>query len=122
MKSRMNFLRFMSVTISLISLFLLTTDSHAENKTENKIVYLISPPRSLSVAFLRMMEARGDFTTMNEPSQWAYNVIENYEMAKPWFKNDAPQTFDEVKQIIFKKAFSFSLSFFRFLSIRFSLK
>lgn len=36
--------------------------------SDNLIVYLISPPRSLSTAFLRCIEARGDFSIFHEPS------------------------------------------------------
>jgi hypothetical protein len=89
-----------SIKFCLFLLFTATTTIFAENK----VVYLVSPPRSLSVAFLRMMEARKDFKVMNEPSQWAYNKINNPELTKSWFFKDAPQTFDEVKQ----KIFSFS--------------
>ncbi len=35
---------------------------------KNKIVYLVSPPRCMSTAFTSMMEARGDFDVMMEPS------------------------------------------------------
>jgi len=73
----------------------------SENK---KIVYLISPPRSLSVAFLRMMEARGDFYIMHEPSQQAYDLIYYPELTKNWFKENTPRTFQEVKQNIFSKS------------------
>lgn len=65
---------------------------------------MISPPRSLSVAFLRMMQARGDFVVMNEPSQWAYDKIYYKELCESWFKPDTCQTFDEVKTKIFKAA------------------
>lgn len=33
----------------------------------NKLVILWAPPRSLSTAFVRMIEARGDFTVLHEP-------------------------------------------------------
>jgi len=71
--------------------------------SKNKIIYLISPPRSLSVAFLRMMEARGDFHIMHEPSVWAYNIHHN-PWARSWFLDNAPSTFSEVKKSIFDHA------------------
>ena len=49
-----------------IVLFLLTSLAPCYADPQHKIVYLISPPRSLSVAFLRMMQARGDFQVYNE--------------------------------------------------------
>lgn len=41
-------------------------------QAHNKIIYLISPPRTLSTVFLRFMDARGDMVIYNEPSQYAY--------------------------------------------------
>ena len=35
---------------------------------ENKLVFLIAGPRSMSTLFLRMMTSRGDFVTYNEPA------------------------------------------------------
>jgi hypothetical protein len=64
------------------------------------IIYLISPPRSLSVAFTRMMQARGDFEIFHEPSQRAYDLIYYPELTKSWFREDAPKTFAEVKELI----------------------
>lgn len=72
--------------------------------SENKIIYLISPPRSLSVAFMRMMEARGDFAILHEPSQWAFNKSVHHDFAESWFIPEAAQTFDQVKQRIFEQA------------------
>lgn len=69
----------------------------------HKIVYLISPPRSLSVAFMRMIQARGDFTIFHEPSQYVYCKNEAVTVLN-WFNNDAPSTYEAVKQEIFKAA------------------
>ena len=71
---------------------------------KNKIVYLISPPRSLSVALLRMMHARGDFEVFQEPSMRAYDLIHYPELTKEWFLHNAPSTFQEVKQQIYQAA------------------
>lgn len=49
---------------------LITAQSYADT-APHKIIYLISPPRSLSTLFLRMMHNRGDFLVMNEPAQYA---------------------------------------------------
>ncbi len=74
--------------------------------TENHpIIYLISPPRSLSVAFTRMILQRGDFEVFSEPSQWAYAL----KQEKQWnnekvFKDDAPASFAEVKERIYNAA------------------
>lgn len=70
---------------------------------ENKIIYLISPPRSLSVAFLRMMEARGDFKIMHEPAMSPY-VFLDPNLTADWMKPDAFKTFAEVKQKISENA------------------
>jgi len=60
---------------------------------------MISPPRSLSVDFLRMMEARGDFAVFQEPSQKAYDLLYYPELAQKWFINNTPNTFSEVKTL-----------------------
>ncbi len=84
-----------------------------------KIVYLVSPPRSLSVGFLRMMEARGDFKIYHEPTISPYHQAMGFTFSKDWFKPGAFQTFDEVKESLFKensnvfvKEMSFSLEMF----------
>lgn len=66
----------------------------------NKIIYLVSPPRSLSVAFTRMMYERGDFEIFHEPSQLVYNK-KYFPEHVHWWRPDAPQTYDEVKNRIF---------------------
>lgn len=83
----------------LLSLSLITTTF-----CTNKIVYLISPPRSLSVAFLRMMQSRGDFTIMHEPSQFAFNLSYSPELVQNWFRPHALTSFDQVKTSILKEA------------------
>lgn len=69
----------------------------------HKIVYLFSPPRSLSVAFMRMMEARGDFTVFQEPSLKAYEK-KYYPQHLAWFLDVVPETFSEVKARVLKEA------------------
>lgn len=71
---------------------------------QHKIIYLISPPRSLSVGFLRMMEARKDCVIMHEPSHWAWCYKHVYDDVQHWYKKDSATTFDQVKQTIFKHA------------------
>ncbi|HSX04604.1 MAG TPA: hypothetical protein VLG76_07750 [Rhabdochlamydiaceae bacterium] len=68
---------------------------------DKKIVYLISPPRSLSVGFLRMIEARGDFKIYHEPSLLPYFNLHGYTFADGWFREGALQSFSEVKTAIF---------------------
>ncbi|KTD22573.1 hypothetical protein [Legionella londiniensis] len=56
---------------------------------KNKMVFLIAPPRSLSTAFLRMIDARGDFKIFNEPATVLYNTIhfpdsKDYYQSKKW--------------------------------------
>lgn len=86
-------------TVLLLS-FLLTTTSYCTHK----IVYLVSPPRSLSVAFLRMMQTRGDFSIMHEPSQLAFNRLHSPELVQSWYRPSAFQSFDEVKTVILQEA------------------
>jgi hypothetical protein len=62
---------------------------------DNKIVFLISPPRNCSTIFLRMMQARGDFQVMHEPSL----ALDNLELKKP-----GVDFFGLIKEKIFNKA------------------
>ncbi len=79
----------------LLSLLLLFSGLYC---SENKIIYLISPPRSMSVAFTRMMQERGDFEIFHEPSMYAYDRIHYPEVTASWFRKGAFFSFDEVKQ------------------------
>lgn len=49
-------------------LFILTFILCSDICATHKIIYFISPPRSLSVAFMRMIQERGDFAIFHEPS------------------------------------------------------
>ncbi len=64
----------------------------------HKIIYLISPPRSLSVAFLRMMQARNDFVIFHEPSLRPYAEI--YHPGLDWWSHCSFKTFQEAKKKI----------------------
>jgi hypothetical protein len=70
-------------------------------KPAHKVIYVVAPPRNCSCAFLRMIQARGDFKIFHEPSQYAFNLIRNPAHKKNWFRENAPETFAEVKQKIF---------------------
>ena len=70
----------------------------------HKIVYLISPPRSLSTAFLRMIQTRGDFLILHEPTMAAYCNVFSKEFGEKTYKKDAPKTFQEVEEKILKAA------------------
>lgn len=72
--------------------------------SKNKIVCVISPPRSSSVALLRSFEARGDFKIMHEPFVCPFDRIYFPEETKDWFKQDSLETYQEVKEEIFKQA------------------
>lgn len=75
-----------------------------ELNAQHKIIYLIAPPRSLSTAFLRMMDARKDFAIMNEPSQAAWHASEGHSFATNMYDKKAGKTFAQVKARIYKEA------------------
>ncbi len=75
-----------------------------KNYGKNKIIILVSPPRSLSTAFLRMMESRGDFYIMHEPLIKPYDFIHYPELTKDWFRTEALSTYQEVKNTIIEKS------------------
>ena len=90
----------------LFPLFIVTMECR---NGSNKIIYLISPPRSSSVAFLRMMQARNDFIIMHEPTILAhhfFNHTKEFEsgIITEWYNENAPKTFEEVKKQILENA------------------
>lgn len=84
---------------SLLMLILTASACSAQHK-----IILISAPRSLSVAFLRMMQERGDFQILHEPSQFVFNLKHSTQEVQNWFNSDAPKTYDEVKDLIMTTA------------------
>lgn len=84
--------------------FLIFFAFYTVHVTAYKIIYLISPPRSMSVAFLRMMDARGDFTVLHEPTVRPYDNIHYPELTKDWWNTTAFNTFDEVEEHILQKS------------------
>ena len=67
----------------LVILFITVAVSiNANDVLNHKIIYLISPPRSLSVALLRAMYERGDFQVISEPSHCVYCFKHYYEITK----------------------------------------
>lgn len=67
---------------------------------EEKIIYMISPPRTCSVVFTRMLHARGDFEIYHEPTLYAYNIIRFPHWAAEWYKPSAYSTYQEVKEVL----------------------
>lgn len=71
----------------------------------NKIVYLISPPRCLSTALLRMFQARTDFVIVNEPGWGPYNLtLYPYEKFKIPNETGSWIFYSDVLQMVFEKA------------------
>mgnify|MGYP003386356607 CR=1 FL=1 len=71
---------------------------------DNKVVYLISPPRSLSTAFLRSIQARNDFHVINEPGTYAYFNTHSEVVKKRLFGDEIPQldTYDKIEENVFQ--------------------
>lgn len=86
---------FLVVYLSMVQLPLFS------RSCENKIIYLFSAPRSLSTAFLRMMESREDFTIYNEPTIPLYYKDFEEEEFIDYFIEGGPVSFEEVKTNIY---------------------
>eukprot|EP01094_Clydonella_sp_ATCC50884_P024028 TRINITY_DN5918_c0_g1_i1.p1 TRINITY_DN5918_c0_g1~~TRINITY_DN5918_c0_g1_i1.p1 ORF type:complete len:280 (+),score=105.20 TRINITY_DN5918_c0_g1_i1:210-1049(+) len=71
---------------------------------KHPIFYLISGPRSLSTAFLRMMHARGDCEVFNEPSVSAYEYEVYPDVAPTIYKPSAPRSWSAVKEMLYRAA------------------
>ena len=83
----------------------ITTNLCALEQTKHKIVYLISPPRSLSTVFLRMMGNRTDFEVLNEPGQYYYcKTKKDPKVVAYIFKDTMPDSIESLKNLILEKA------------------
>jgi hypothetical protein len=70
---------------------------------QHKIIYLISPPRTLSTVFLRWIQARGDMAVYNEPSQYAFILhMTGGTLPAEYNHNNPFKTFADVKKVILK--------------------
>lgn len=69
------------------------------NQYNNKLIFLVSAPRSLSTAFLRMMVERKDFKIFNEPSTATYNV-KHYPESKAYYSTKRVDCYEDVMQQI----------------------
>lgn len=88
----------------LFFLFLSATVFSEQSAQENKIVILVSTPRSLSTGFLRMMHARGDFEIFHEPSTAPFNATHYRAFYDLAFKEDCFQSFDQITASILNAA------------------
>ncbi len=68
---------------------------------DNKLIVLISPPRSTSVMFMRMMEARGDFKVFHEATIKPRAIKHGIDFAVSERYPEAPSTFLAVKTAAF---------------------
>lgn len=85
-------MKYFWITILSLNLFAST----------NKIVYIISTPRSLGTAMFRMFENRDDFTGFMEPNSVVYKRrIFSPERTKTWFFDDTFKNIEEIKTSLF---------------------
>ena len=69
--------------------------------SKHKMIFLIAPPRSLSTAFLRMMQARGDFQIFNEPATAWFNQT-HYPNSAAFYESLEPGGYKAIKETLFK--------------------
>jgi hypothetical protein len=70
----------------------------------NPIIFMVSPPRSLSTAFTRMMYERGDCAIYHEPFYNPYCRIYFPEYAKEVYRKEAYTSLEQVKWELFSAA------------------
>lgn len=75
---------------------------------DNKIIFLIAPPRSLSTAFLRMMEQRHDLQIINEPASCVY-YQQYFPNAEATYHKDVLKSYEAVHETIASSAKESSL-------------
>ena len=86
-------MRYLFLILSSVSL-------RAQN---NKIVYLVSTPRSTSTAMFRMFENRDDFVGFHSPTVPVFQRKHIPHICKTWFKEGAYESYDEIEKSIFKE-------------------
>lgn len=67
---------------------------------DRKLVYMLCAPRTLSTAFLRVMDRRGDFKIFLEPTFPVYEHENHKTATLGWFAKHAYTHFDQVKRDI----------------------
>ena len=67
---------------------------------ENKVIYMITPPRSLSTIFLRVMQARGDMNVFNEPAHHAFFKHNHLDELADYFPDTPFTSFELVKKSV----------------------
>ncbi len=85
------------MNILLIILTLVSTSLFCE---EPKTVFLISTPRSISVGFMRMMQARNDFEIFHEPTNAAFHAIHDKAYYDEIYRDDSFHSYNEVLESI----------------------
>ncbi len=90
--------------ILIVLLLFLHQGYASESPIQPKKVWFFSPPRSLSTAFLRMIQSRGDFQIIHEPLTYAYKIIHHPEWSTAGFRPEAPQSYEAVKTLITETA------------------
>lgn len=62
------------------------------------LIYLIATPRSITTAFTRMVEARGDCTVLHEPGVDTYTLLYEPEAGSIILMDDDPKSFEQAQQ------------------------
>lgn len=89
------------MNIFVFCLFVISTVLFSEEK---KTIFLISTPRSLSVGFLRMMQARNDFAIFHEPCNAPYVAIYHKAYYENNFRDDCFESYEAITESILDQA------------------
>lgn len=89
------------IRLIFLSIFFLLSSSI---EAGNPIIFMISPPRSLSTAFTRMMYERGDCAIYHEPLYNPYCRIYFPEYANIAYRKEAYVSLEQVKAELFSAA------------------
>ncbi len=95
----------------LLLLSLVFEGSAQEKAVPNKLIVLISTPRSLSSIFYRMMEARNDCVVLSEPGVDAYTLVHTPQFAQDICDPTSPKTFKAAEKKILDAYNSYKIVF-----------
>tara|TARA_B100001248_G_scaffold260540_1_gene249009 strand:+ start:27738 stop:28658 length:921 start_codon:yes stop_codon:yes gene_type:complete len=85
--------------ILLLTCLSFNTVQAASEEAPHKTIYLITPSRSLSTVFTRMMSERGDFDVYSEPAQRAF-MNKYWPKSNSLFNESSPVDFEALKALL----------------------
>lgn len=89
------------MNVLLVFLLVISASLFSE---EPKTIFLISTPRSISVGFMRMMQARQDFEIFHEPTNAAFHALHDKAYYNEVYRHDSFHSYEEVMTSVLEES------------------